>query len=216
MATWNAWGNQYWPAKYLIDAKGQVRDAHFGEGDYDKTEAAIRALLRERGDARLGATRASGHDLRPVAAGDARRPTSAPSARRAGSGPARRATGRTPTRRRRRRCRADRVRAVAGRGRSSGERAIAGAGRRDRRAGPGQGRLPRAVTAARRARRRRRCCSTASRSRRRGPAPTSTAGVVTVDQPAALPPRSRWPRSQRHRLTLRVGAGVGGYAFTFG
>lgn len=47
MATWDAWGNQYWPAEYLIDAKGQVRHVHFGEGEYDKTEAAIRALLQE-------------------------------------------------------------------------------------------------------------------------------------------------------------------------
>jgi cytochrome c biogenesis protein CcdA/thiol-disulfide isomerase/thioredoxin len=47
--TWNAWGNQYWPAKYLIDATGQVRYAHFGEGDYDETEAAIRSLLEEPG-----------------------------------------------------------------------------------------------------------------------------------------------------------------------
>src|SRR3954470_23292933 len=35
-ATWNAWGNQYWPAKYLVDAKGRVRYAHFGEGEYDR------------------------------------------------------------------------------------------------------------------------------------------------------------------------------------
>lgn len=48
--TWNAWGNQYWPAKYLIDARGQVRYTHFGEGDYAETEKAIRALLAERGD----------------------------------------------------------------------------------------------------------------------------------------------------------------------
>jgi len=46
--TWDAWGNQYWPAKYLIDANGQVRYAHFGEGDYDKTEAAIRSLLPDK------------------------------------------------------------------------------------------------------------------------------------------------------------------------
>ena len=32
--TWNAWGNQYWPAEYLIDATGQVRHTQFGEGDY--------------------------------------------------------------------------------------------------------------------------------------------------------------------------------------
>src|SRR3954470_17192599 len=53
MATWDAYGNQYWPAKYLIDARGHVRYVHFGEGEYDKTEAAIRALLREAG-ARVG------------------------------------------------------------------------------------------------------------------------------------------------------------------
>ena len=56
LATWNAWGNQYWPAEYLIDARGKVREAHFGEGEYDKTEASIRSLLRERGDRALGAT----------------------------------------------------------------------------------------------------------------------------------------------------------------
>ncbi len=53
-ATWNAWGNQYWPAKYLVDADGQVRYTHFGEGDYKETEAAIRALLAEAGDGDLG------------------------------------------------------------------------------------------------------------------------------------------------------------------
>ena len=53
-ATWNAWGNQYWPAKYLIDAKGRVRFVHFGEGEYDQTEAAIRTLLAEAGAAKLG------------------------------------------------------------------------------------------------------------------------------------------------------------------
>jgi cytochrome c biogenesis protein CcdA/thiol-disulfide isomerase/thioredoxin len=51
-ATWNAYGNQYWPAEYLIDARGHVREAKFGEGDYTKTENAIRSLLAER-DRRL-------------------------------------------------------------------------------------------------------------------------------------------------------------------
>jgi cytochrome c biogenesis protein CcdA/thiol-disulfide isomerase/thioredoxin len=55
-ATWNAYGNQYWPAKYLIDARGRLRYVHFGEGDYDTTEAAIRSLLAEAGDQRLGST----------------------------------------------------------------------------------------------------------------------------------------------------------------
>ena len=43
--TWNAYGNQYWPAEYLIDRSGQVRAAHFGEGKYDETEENIRVLL---------------------------------------------------------------------------------------------------------------------------------------------------------------------------
>jgi cytochrome c biogenesis protein CcdA/thiol-disulfide isomerase/thioredoxin len=53
-ATWNAYGNQYWPAKYLIDARGRVRYVHFGEGGYDRTEHAIRALLAEAGRGSLG------------------------------------------------------------------------------------------------------------------------------------------------------------------
>jgi cytochrome c biogenesis protein CcdA/thiol-disulfide isomerase/thioredoxin len=47
--TWDAWQNQYWPAEYLIDAKGQVRHVQFGEGDYKQSEAAVRALLADAG-----------------------------------------------------------------------------------------------------------------------------------------------------------------------
>jgi len=47
--TWNSYENQYWPAEYLIDKDGQVRRIHFGEGEYDKTEQAIRMLLKEDG-----------------------------------------------------------------------------------------------------------------------------------------------------------------------
>jgi cytochrome c biogenesis protein CcdA/thiol-disulfide isomerase/thioredoxin len=49
MGTWNAYQNEYWPADYLIDAKGDVRYATAGEGDYSQTETAIRALLAEAG-----------------------------------------------------------------------------------------------------------------------------------------------------------------------
>jgi cytochrome c biogenesis protein CcdA/thiol-disulfide isomerase/thioredoxin len=49
MGTWNAYSNAYWPADFLIDANGQVRYKTIGEGDYDKTETAIRALLAEAG-----------------------------------------------------------------------------------------------------------------------------------------------------------------------
>ncbi|HEY2638014.1 MAG TPA: thioredoxin family protein, partial [Solirubrobacteraceae bacterium] len=51
--TWDAWGNQYWPADYLIDARGSVRESHFGEGGYAATERDVRALLREAGAKRL-------------------------------------------------------------------------------------------------------------------------------------------------------------------
>jgi cytochrome c biogenesis protein CcdA/thiol-disulfide isomerase/thioredoxin len=44
-ATWNAYRNQYWPAKYLIDAAGNVRAISFGEGGYAQTEDQIRQLL---------------------------------------------------------------------------------------------------------------------------------------------------------------------------
>jgi cytochrome c biogenesis protein CcdA/thiol-disulfide isomerase/thioredoxin len=47
--TWEAWGNRYWPAKYFVDRRGQVRYAHFGEGDYEKSERVIRELLDEPG-----------------------------------------------------------------------------------------------------------------------------------------------------------------------
>ncbi|MDQ2981716.1 MAG: cytochrome c biogenesis protein DipZ [Actinomycetota bacterium] len=47
--TWNAFQNQYWPAKYLIDRRGHLRYYHFGEGEYGTTEARIRTLLGENG-----------------------------------------------------------------------------------------------------------------------------------------------------------------------
>lgn len=46
---WRAFDNSYWPAHYLIDAKGQIREHHFGEGNYRQTEQAIQDLLREAG-----------------------------------------------------------------------------------------------------------------------------------------------------------------------
>ena len=49
MKTWNAFANRYWPAKYLIDAEGNIRYTHFGEGRYEETEKAIQQLLLEAG-----------------------------------------------------------------------------------------------------------------------------------------------------------------------
>ncbi|HTS73605.1 MAG TPA: thioredoxin family protein, partial [Gaiellaceae bacterium] len=43
--TWDAYQNDAWPAEYLIDRNGHVREIRAGEGDYDGTEQKIRALL---------------------------------------------------------------------------------------------------------------------------------------------------------------------------
>jgi len=53
-ATWNSYDNQYWPAEYFIDAKGEVRYVHFGEGEYGEKEKVIRDLLAEAGKAVTG------------------------------------------------------------------------------------------------------------------------------------------------------------------
>ncbi len=64
LATWNAWGNQYWPAEYFVDASGRVRFADFGEGKYGEKEQVIRELLEEAGD-HLGARRSGAHGIAP-------------------------------------------------------------------------------------------------------------------------------------------------------
>ncbi len=45
--TWKAYDNHYWPAHYLFDAQGRLREVHFGEGEYEETERAIQSLLME-------------------------------------------------------------------------------------------------------------------------------------------------------------------------
>src|SRR6266550_271000 len=57
--TWKAYSNQYWPADYLVDQAGRVRDVHFGEGDYAKTERDIRLLLAA---GKAGRLPQAGHD----------------------------------------------------------------------------------------------------------------------------------------------------------
>ena len=42
---WTSYNNEYWPAEYLINQKGEIVEEHFGEGNYDKTENDIRYLL---------------------------------------------------------------------------------------------------------------------------------------------------------------------------
>lgn len=48
-ATWRAYDNRYWPAKYFIDKDGYIRRTHFGEGEYDESEKVIQELLKETG-----------------------------------------------------------------------------------------------------------------------------------------------------------------------
>jgi len=49
-AIWRAFGNEYWPAHYFIDAEGRIRHHHFGEGDYGESEKIIQTLLHEAGE----------------------------------------------------------------------------------------------------------------------------------------------------------------------
>jgi cytochrome c biogenesis protein CcdA/thiol-disulfide isomerase/thioredoxin len=51
--TWDAYRNDAWPAEYLIDRRGHVREVKKGEGRYDETERSIRTLLGESGTAQL-------------------------------------------------------------------------------------------------------------------------------------------------------------------
>jgi thiol-disulfide isomerase/thioredoxin len=61
-ATWNAYGNRYWPRKYLIDIDGNIVYDHIGEGGYEETEKKIQELLRERRE-RLGETTTIASDI---------------------------------------------------------------------------------------------------------------------------------------------------------
>jgi thiol-disulfide isomerase/thioredoxin len=60
-AIWNAFHNEYWPALYIIDAKGHMRHHQFGEGEYGESEKVIQQLLTEAGAGGVG------HDLVSVA-----------------------------------------------------------------------------------------------------------------------------------------------------
>jgi cytochrome c biogenesis protein CcdA/thiol-disulfide isomerase/thioredoxin len=55
--TWDAYGNDAWPAEYLIDRGGHVREIKKGEGDYEGTERTIQTLLGEPAGAQLASVR---------------------------------------------------------------------------------------------------------------------------------------------------------------
>lgn len=52
-AIWRGFHNEYWPAHYFVDAQGQIRHHHFGEGDYAQSEDLLRQLLTEAGQKNL-------------------------------------------------------------------------------------------------------------------------------------------------------------------
>ena len=53
-AIWRAFSNNYWPALYFVDARGRVRDHHFGEGEYEPSEKIIQRLLGDAGAETIG------------------------------------------------------------------------------------------------------------------------------------------------------------------
>jgi hypothetical protein len=53
-AIWRAFDNHYWPALYFVDAQGQIRHHHFGEGQYEQSEMIIQRLLAEAGNSGIG------------------------------------------------------------------------------------------------------------------------------------------------------------------
>jgi len=68
-AIWRAFNNEYWPAHYFVDADGQIRHHHFGEGEYAESERVIRQLLVEAGKTNVSAglvsVNASGTEAAP-------------------------------------------------------------------------------------------------------------------------------------------------------
>jgi cytochrome c biogenesis protein CcdA/thiol-disulfide isomerase/thioredoxin len=66
LGTWSAYENQYWPAEYFIDARGNVRYVHFGEGEYGEKEQVIRELLAEAGN-RVGRGESGAKGIEPSA-----------------------------------------------------------------------------------------------------------------------------------------------------
>ncbi len=211
--TWNAFGNQYWPAKYLIDSSGEVRYVHFGEGDYDQTEDAIRSLLAEGGP--VGSARRSGR--RRARRSEAAHARDLPR-RRARSGVDELARRVAPPRQ-------PRLRRIPGGRRHRTGSPIPAAGTSPTRA-PSRSTArastppsPRAGSSSSSAHpirtARSGCCSTASRSRPRDAGDDVEDGVVTVGA-QRLYDLVDLPQAGTHTLTLEFDPGIEGYAFTFG
>jgi len=71
-AIWRAFDNNYWPALYFIDARGRVRDHHFGEGEYERSERTIQRLLGDVAPAGSAGSSGSANVPRDLLTPDAR------------------------------------------------------------------------------------------------------------------------------------------------
>ena len=214
MGTWNAYGNQDWPADYLIDARGpgSLRDRRRGRLRQDRNRDPRAA--RRSAAASVGGTRPSARAWSCPRARPRRRPTSAPTAPKAGSrSPRPAARLRRPGHRR---ARAQRVRL---------QRPLA-----DRRTARRSACREPAIdvefeakhvylvlsSPQRSARCRCRCCSTGTRSPPRDAGADVHDGVVTVRRPAPLLARLAPRPTNATACPCASRPGVSGYAFTFG
>src|SRR5580698_11617174 len=75
---WQDFNNQFWPAFYIIDAKGKIRYEHFGEGSYSDSERVIQELLKNNGatDLDWNLVNDSGHGIEAPPGDDDRSPES--------------------------------------------------------------------------------------------------------------------------------------------
>ena len=44
---WKAYGQRFWPTRYVLDKEGHIRFKYIGEGAFEQTEAIIQALMNE-------------------------------------------------------------------------------------------------------------------------------------------------------------------------
>jgi thiol-disulfide isomerase/thioredoxin len=71
-STWVSYRNRAWPAKYLFDAEGRLRNVWIGEGAYPEIEEKIRQLLVEAGARQLPERTAEVRAYRDEAGADER------------------------------------------------------------------------------------------------------------------------------------------------
>ena len=214
--TWNAFRTRAGRRSSSSTPTGSVRYAHLGEGEYEETEAAIRTLLAEAGDAQARRARRRPRGRIETVGHRATPETYLGSARAQGFSPVGPTDGTHDyTAARRRGPAAERLqprRALARRRASPRARCAARRSPRASSAAPSTSCCPPTATAPRqRARRARR----QARSPRADAGDDVRGGAVTVRR-QRLYSLVKLDALEEHVLTLRLDAGVSGFAFTFG